>query len=52
MQYITDLECPVNSERKEQVLDWLLGHAIRLEYADKGLNFTCIPAWKVCKMRT
>ncbi|XP_046848254.1 RNA transcription, translation and transport factor protein-like [Xenia sp. Carnegie-2017] len=35
-QYIADLECPVNSERKEQVLDWLLGHAIRLEYADKA----------------
>ena len=34
---MNDLECPVDPERKEQVLDWLLGHAIRLEYSDKGV---------------
>ena len=30
-----DLECPISPERKEQVLDWLLGHAVRLEYSEK-----------------
>ncbi|CAB4001217.1 UPF0568 C14orf166 homolog [Paramuricea clavata] len=35
-QYMKDLDCPVNPERKEQVLDWLLGYAVRLEYSDKA----------------
>jgi hypothetical protein len=35
-QYIEDLDCPVNPEMKEQVIDWLLGYAVHLEYSDKG----------------
>ena len=41
-----DLECPVDPEKKEQVLDWLLGHAVRLEYSDKGvITFTYDPRY-------
>jgi hypothetical protein len=36
LQYVTDLECPVNHEKKEQVLDWLLGYAVDTVYSDKG----------------
>ncbi|XP_028409741.1 RNA transcription, translation and transport factor protein-like [Dendronephthya gigantea] len=35
-QYLVDLKCPINPEMKEQMLDWLLGHAVRLEYSDKA----------------
>jgi len=35
-QYLTDLQCPLKSKQKNSVLDWLLSHAIRLEYADNG----------------
>ena len=43
-----DLECPVDPEKKEQVLDWLLGHAVRLEYSDKGvITFTYDPRYWV-----
>lgn len=35
-QYLKCLECPLDADNKEQVLDWLLGHAVRLEYSDKA----------------
>lgn len=35
-QYLKDLECPLDSDKKEQVLDWILGHSVRLEYTDKA----------------
>lgn len=35
-QYIRDLECPLKSDKKIELLEWLLGHAVRLEYGDNG----------------
>ena len=35
LQYLADLECPLErSARHEEALDWLLRHAVSLEYAD------------------
>lgn len=40
MQYLQDLECPVqaasSNENRQAVLEWLLSFAIGLEYADHG----------------
>ena len=36
-KYLDDLTCPVNISQKLSVLDWLLAHAVRLEYAENGL---------------
>ncbi|XP_068681780.1 RNA transcription, translation and transport factor protein-like [Montipora foliosa] len=33
-KYLDDLTCPVNISQKLSVLDWLLAHAVRLEYAE------------------
>jgi len=32
--YLSDLACPIMSGSKEQILDWLLGCAIRFEYGE------------------
>jgi len=32
--YISDLACPIKSGSREQILDWLLGCAIRFEYGE------------------
>eukprot|EP00117_Sycon_ciliatum_P024991 scpid76089/ scgid20843/ UPF0568 protein C14orf166; CLE7 homolog; UPF0568 protein C14orf166 homolog len=33
-KYLQDLECPVDFRKQASVIDWLLGCALRLEYAD------------------
>ncbi|KAK3750024.1 hypothetical protein QZH41_008661 [Actinostola sp. cb2023] len=38
-KYLTDLQCPLKSKQKSSVLDWLLSHAIRLEYADNAHKY-------------
>ena len=43
LQYVDDLKCPVEFSQKLSLVDWLLAHAIRLEYAENGglfLNFS------------
>lgn len=35
-QYVNDLACPVKSDKKVELLEWLLGHAVRLEYGDNS----------------
>ena len=35
-QYLTELGCPYKQTNKREVLDWVLGYAIRLEYGDEG----------------
>lgn len=39
-QFLDDLACPVEYSQKLSVVDWLLAHAIRLEYAENGLFYT------------
>ncbi|EDO43001.1 predicted protein [Nematostella vectensis] len=39
MKYLDDLQCPLKSREKSTVLDWLLAHAIRLEYADNAEKY-------------
>jgi len=34
-QYLTDLACPIMSCSTAEILDWLLGCAVRFEYAEK-----------------
>lgn len=38
MQYLQDLECPLpfETDAVPSLLDWLLHHAISLEYQDAG----------------
>lgn len=35
-QYLDDLKCPVDLSQKLSVVDWLLAHAVRVEYAENG----------------
>ncbi len=35
-QYLDDLKCPVDVSQKVSVVDWLLAHAVRVEYAENG----------------
>ena len=38
--YLTDLACPIRQEgSRAEVLDWLLGLAVRLEYGEKVETF-------------
>ena len=38
--FLTDLACPVRQEgSRAEVLDWLLGLAVRLEYGEKAETF-------------
>ena len=34
-QYLYDLDCPVSTEPKNEILDWLLGLAINFEFSEK-----------------
>lgn len=36
LQYIQDLQCPLDGSDRLAVCDWILGHAIRLEFGEKG----------------
>ena len=42
-QYLDDLKCPVDLSQKVSVVDWLLAHAVRVEYAENGLLFSFSP---------
>lgn len=35
-KYLKDLQFPYSIEDREEVLDWILGHAVRMEYGDGG----------------
>ena len=35
-QYLDDLGCPYQQSQRVQLIDWLLGYAVRLEYGDGG----------------
>ena len=35
-QYLDDLQCPLDFSQKLSVVDWLLSHAVRVEYAENG----------------
>ena len=36
VQYLDDLKCPIDMSQKASVVDWLLAHAVRVEYAENG----------------
>lgn len=36
LQYLVDLKCPLDLSQKVSVVDWLLAHAVRVEYAENG----------------
>ncbi|KAM7435790.1 hypothetical protein ABFA07_014302 [Porites harrisoni] len=38
-KYLDDLKCPVEFSRKPSVVDWLLAHAVRVEYAENAEKF-------------
>jgi RLL motif-containing protein 1 len=42
-QYLGDVGCPYESSKKAELIDWLLGYAVRLEYGDDGemMVFIC-----------
>ncbi|OQR75631.1 UPF0568 protein C14orf166-like [Tropilaelaps mercedesae] len=38
--YLQDAECPFNKDQLTECVDWLLGYAVRLEYADNVSKFS------------
>ena len=34
-QYLIDLDCPITSSPKNEILDWLLGLAVHFEFSEK-----------------
>lgn len=50
-QYINVLACPVKSDKKAELLEWLLGHAVRLEYEDNIDKFSGQTSEDVLKNR-
>jgi len=38
-KYVDDLKCPVEFSQKLSLVDWLLAHAIRLEYAENAAKY-------------
>ncbi|KAK7104114.1 hypothetical protein V1264_018883 [Littorina saxatilis] len=41
-RYLTELNCPYADGKKEVVVDWLLGYAVRLEYGDDAETFKSV----------
>lgn len=41
-QYLDDLKCPLDVSQKVSVVDWLLAHAVRVEFAENG-EFYLLP---------
>ncbi|XP_030855191.1 RNA transcription, translation and transport factor protein [Strongylocentrotus purpuratus] len=39
VKYIQDLQCPLDGSDRLAVCDWILGHAIRLEFGEKAQMF-------------
>ncbi|XP_065832490.1 RNA transcription, translation and transport factor protein-like [Oscarella lobularis] len=39
-KYLADLEFPFEESDRTSIMDWLLGHAVRLEYADNAEELT------------
>jgi RLL motif-containing protein 1 len=39
-KYLQDLECPLDSRSTPEVLDWILGLAVRLEYSDAADKYS------------
>lgn len=37
-KYKRDVGCPISSRKKIEELEWILGYAIRLEYADNCIK--------------
>ncbi|XP_071484601.1 RNA transcription, translation and transport factor protein-like [Diadema antillarum] len=42
-KYIQDLQCPLDGSDRLAVCDWLLGHAVRLEYGEKVQLYKSLP---------
>ncbi|KAJ7330763.1 hypothetical protein OS493_021693 [Desmophyllum pertusum] len=38
-KYLDDLKCPVDLSQKVSVVDWLLAHAVRVEYAENAEKY-------------
>ncbi|KAL9954076.1 hypothetical protein ACROYT_G041568 [Oculina patagonica] len=38
-KYLDDLKCPVDVSQKVSVVDWLLAHAVRVEYAENAEKY-------------
>lgn len=41
-QYLAELNCPYTGGRKEFILDWLLGYAVRLEHGDDAEAYRAV----------
>ncbi|XP_054758376.2 RNA transcription, translation and transport factor protein-like [Lytechinus pictus] len=44
IKYIQDLQCPLDGSDRLAVCDWILGHAVRLEYGEKAQIYKGIGA--------
>lgn len=42
-QYLKDLDCPYANGSRPEVLDWLLGLAVQLEFNEKPESYTASP---------
>lgn len=41
-KYLDDLKCPLDFSQKISVVDWLLAHAVRVEYAENAETFNAV----------
>lgn len=39
-QYLVDLDCPIDNRSRPEILDWLLGLAVQLEFTEKAALYT------------
>jgi len=52
LKYLDDLCCPRISDSSEEILDWLIGFAVRLEFEDKAEEYRKFDSTFVSQSRT
>lgn len=45
LQYLNDVGCPLPSWNRNELVDWIIGYAVRLEYGDNGRNSCILAHW-------
>ena len=49
-KYLQDLGCPLLNRELPELVDWLLGLAVRLEYSDNGMVVNMQPSHFLCNI--
>ncbi|KAL4656244.1 hypothetical protein GN956_G6404 [Arapaima gigas] len=51
-KYLQDIKCPFKAQERPEMVDWLLGLAVRFEYGDNGEAFAVFEKYRNCKPDT